>query len=101
MRIIRYHVVQGDFRRRNIIGQNIWWQQDGAPAHTSNQAINYLRGQFLGRVISSRSDQDWPVRLPDLTVCNFFLWGYLKHQIWSQNADVLPTNLGELLTGVF
>jgi len=50
MRIIRYHVVQGDFPRRNMTRQNIWWQQDRAPAHTSNQAIYYLRGQFPGRV---------------------------------------------------
>ena len=36
LRIIRYHVVQGDFRRLNIQRGNVWWQQDGAPAHTSN-----------------------------------------------------------------
>jgi len=54
LRIIRYHVVQGDFRRLNIQRGNVWWQQDGAPAHTSNRSINYLSGQFPGRVLSSR-----------------------------------------------
>jgi len=29
LRIMRYHVVQGDFRRRRRRG-NMWWQQDGA-----------------------------------------------------------------------
>jgi len=41
------------------------------------QSLNYLRGQFPGRVLSNRGDQDWPARSPDLTVCDFFLWGYL------------------------
>ena len=96
LRIIRYHVVQGDFRRQNIQRANMWWQQDGATAHTSNLSLNYLRGQFPGRVLSNRGDQDWPARSPDLTVCDFYLWGYLKHQIWSQDAGNQPTNLREL-----
>ena len=36
----------------------MWWQQDGAPAHTSNVTLQYLRGQFSGRAMSKRGD--WP-----------------------------------------
>ena len=46
--------------------------------HTSNATI---RGQFPDRLMSKRSDWPWPPRPSDLTVCDFFLWGYLKHQI--------------------
>ena len=25
---------------------------------------------------------EWPARSPDLTPCDFFLWGYLKQQVY-------------------
>jgi hypothetical protein len=39
-----------------------------------NAAIRYLRGQFPGRrrLMSKRGDSPWPLRSPDLTVCDFF-----------------------------
>jgi hypothetical protein len=33
---------------------------------------------FPGHVISLRGDIGWSARSPDLTPCDFFLWGYLK-----------------------
>jgi len=92
LRIIRYHVIQNDFRRQNIQRDLMWWQQDGAPAHASKRALRCLRGQFPGRVISLRGDHPWP----PLTVCDFFLWGYLKHQIWNQDMLLQPKSLREL-----
>ena len=58
--------------------------------------MQYLRGQFPSRVISLRGDLPWPPRSPDLTVCDFFLWGYLKHKIWSVPHDQQPNNLRQL-----
>ena len=46
-RIIRYHVIKRDFPGNNVNRQVMWWQQDGAPAHTSNVTLQYLRSQFL------------------------------------------------------
>ena len=46
--------------------------------------------------MSKRGDWPWPPRSPDLTVCDFFLWGYLKHQIWNVPTQQQPSNLGEL-----
>jgi hypothetical protein len=83
LRIIRYHVIQRDFHVHNIDRNNMWWQQDGAPAHTSNATMQYLRGQFPLRLMSKRGDWPWPPRSPDLVICDFFLWGYLKQQIWN------------------
>ena len=54
LRIIHYHVIQRDFLRNNINRQVMWWQQVGAPTHTSNVTLQYLRGQFPGRVMSKR-----------------------------------------------
>ena len=93
LRIIRYNVIQREFREQNVDQGATWWQQDGAPAHISNASMRYLGGQFPGKVMSKRGDWPWPPRSPDLTVCDFFLWGYLKHQIWKENQ---PQNLGQL-----
>ncbi|PNF29624.1 hypothetical protein B7P43_G16676 [Cryptotermes secundus] len=35
----------------------------------------------------------WPVRSPDLTACDFFLWGYVKDHVY---VPPLPTNLDDL-----
>ena len=90
LRIIRYHVIQRDFLRNNINRQVMWWQRDGAPGHTSNITLQYLRGQFPGRVMSKRGDWPWSPRSPDLSVCDFFLWGHLKQQIWDVPHNQQP-----------
>ncbi|KAJ4438613.1 hypothetical protein ANN_14560 [Periplaneta americana] len=35
----------------------------------------------------------WPPRSPDLTPCDFFLWGYVKEAVY---VPPLPTTLTEL-----
>ena len=47
-------------------------------------------------MISKRGDHPWPPRSPDLTVCDFFLWGYMKQFIWTKPQNRLPSNLREL-----
>eukprot|EP00111_Clytia_hemisphaerica_P017991 TCONS_00053258-protein len=92
LRIVRYNVVQREFARNNINQNIMWWQQDGAPSHTSNATLQYLRG----RVLSKGGDWHWPARSPDLAVCDFFLWGHLKQKIWEVPVNQQPQNLDEL-----
>jgi hypothetical protein len=33
-------------------------------------------------VVSRFGDVAWPPRLPDLSACDFFLWGYLKQKVY-------------------
>ena len=35
---------------------------------------------------------EWPPRSPDLTPCDFFLWGYLKDKVYTS----VPRNLQDL-----
>jgi hypothetical protein len=58
-----------------------WFQQDGATAHTARISTNTLKQLFPNRLISMRGDLTWPARSLDLSVCDFFLWGYLK-RVW-------------------
>lgn len=67
----------------------MWFQQDGATAHTSREQRAILRQHFTS-LISLRSDLHWPARPPDLTPCNYFLWSYLKsvvHRNRPNNLD--------------
>ena len=79
----------------------MWWQQGGASCHTSNASIRYLRGKFPGRLMGKRGDWPWPPRSPDLTVCVFFPWRYLKEQIWNVPTHEQPTIVDELCQAIF
>jgi len=61
---------------------NVWFQQDGATAHTARISMNVIRETFAGRLISRNGDIPWPPRSPDLSPCDFYLWGYLKSKVY-------------------
>jgi hypothetical protein len=70
----------------------MWFQQDGATCHTANVSIGLLKNVFPGKLISKRGDIEWPPRSPDLSPCDYFLWGYLKSVVYENN----PSNLEQL-----
>jgi len=69
--------------------QNVYFQQDGATPHTARLSIDVLRRMFPGRVISRFGDTPWPPRSPNLTTCDFFLWGYLKSHVYTHKPRTL------------
>lgn len=64
--------------------QHIWFQQDGAPCHSRLDVRQYVEDCFNERVIHRFSEIRWPPRSPDLTPLDFFLWGYLKENVYIQ-----------------
>jgi hypothetical protein len=54
------------------------FQQDGATAHTTNNSMKLLNEIFGERVISGNV---WPLRSPDLTPPDFYLWGAAKSAV--------------------
>jgi hypothetical protein len=60
----------------------MWFQQDGATVHTVRASMAVVREMFPGHVISLRGDLPWPARSPDLSVCDYFLWDYLKTKVF-------------------
>uniref|UniRef100_A0A0A9YLJ5 Transposable element Tc3 transposase n=1 Tax=Lygus hesperus TaxID=30085 RepID=A0A0A9YLJ5_LYGHE len=77
-------------RRRRIIDQSeVWFQQDGAPPHTSTNSMALVREMFPGHLVSRFGDVLWPPRSPDLTTCDFFLWGYLKSRVYASKPRTL------------
>lgn len=81
-----------ELRRHRIPLRRVWFQQDGATAHTSRASMAQLRGFFPGKLISLRGDIEWPARSPDLSPCDFYLWGYLKGRVYVDR----PNNLNQL-----
>lgn len=72
------------------LGQNhIWFQQDGATAHTARQTRILLQEMFPGRLISKFGDITWPANSPDLTAPDFFLWGYLKEKVYERRPNTI------------
>jgi hypothetical protein len=47
---------------------------------------------YVTRVILRFGDIPWPPRSPDLSTCDFFLWGYLKSRVYAHN----PLTLADL-----
>ena len=60
----------------------LWWAQDGAPAHTALDIRDWLAEFFQNHIIALHHNPEWPPRSPDLTPCDFFLWGYVKSRVF-------------------
>ena len=68
---------------------DLYFQQDGANAHYTVSVRKWLDEHFPDRWIDRRSFVEWPARSPDLTPLNFFLWGVLKNQVFSDKPKTL------------
>lgn len=68
------HMIEEFFlpRLEEMNVRNVWFQQDGATAHTARDSMDLLRQHFPDRLISLRGNLPWPARSPDLTPCDFF-----------------------------
>ena len=75
------------------------YQHDGAPSHFSVNARQLLDGSLPGRWYGRRGAVEWPPRSPDLTVCDFWLWAYLRSKVYNPPGRVFPnlTSLQETL----
>ena len=75
------------------------YQQDEAPPLWHKEVQGYLHERLPGRWVGRAATTDntfctWPPRSPDLTVCDFFLWAFVKDSVY---VPPLPKTLPELL----
>jgi hypothetical protein len=68
------------------VTEETFFQQDGATSHTARDSMAAVMNLFPNHVISRYGDITWPARSPDLLACDFFLWGYLKSQVFNTPA---------------
>ncbi|GFX98398.1 uncharacterized protein TNCV_4001671 [Trichonephila clavipes] len=69
----------------NILSEpnNFIWQQDGAPPHWHFSLRDWLNIPVPNQWIGLKEPPDktciaWPPRSPDLTPCDFYLWGLIE-----------------------
>ena len=64
-------------RRRHML-----FQLDGAPPHWGLQVRAFLNDKFLERWIGRGGPAAWPPRSLDINSVDFFLWGYVKIEVF-------------------
>lgn len=67
---------------REQVLNDVWFQQDGCPAHNTRDVQNLLTEVFNNKVIANRGRVNWPARSPDITPLDFYLWGYVKNEVY-------------------
>ncbi|KDR18551.1 hypothetical protein L798_07370 [Zootermopsis nevadensis] len=78
-----------ELRRRHNDIRLVWFQQDGTTSHMARISMQTVREMFPGRVISRYGDVAWPPRSPDLSPCDYFLWGYLKYNFYENRPHTI------------
>ncbi|GFV30447.1 transposable element Tcb1 transposase [Trichonephila clavipes] len=83
--------------------QDLWFQQDGATCHTARATIDLLKDTFGDRLISRFGPVNWPPRSCDLTMLDYFLWGYVKSLVYAdkpQTLDHLKDNIHPVIADI-
>lgn len=72
-------VIESDYfdQQRDMV-----FQHDGAPAHFARSVRAHLDSRFPGGWIGRAGPVPWPARSPDITPLDFFLWGFVKNQVY-------------------
>ncbi|GFT36179.1 uncharacterized protein TNCV_4778161 [Trichonephila clavipes] len=89
--LLRETVVPCLIQRGQI--SNVTFMQDGATSQTANPVKPFLIQTFgKDRIVSRRCRYPWTPRSLDLTLADFWLWGYLKSRVYLSG----PSSLSEL-----
>ena len=83
--------------------EDFWFQQDEDTAHTACRSLGILREMLPSRLVYLRGDIGWPALSPDLTPCDFFLWRYLKAEVykhWPQTLKALKDVIREEVAAI-
>lgn len=84
------NILPGLMQGINIRGQ--YFQHDGAPPHFGIEVRRHLDNEYPNRWIGRGGPHPWPARSPDFNPVDYFLWGYLKTEVYS-----VPINSREQL----
>lgn len=80
---------------------HFWFMQDGAPAHTAAETKALLTEHFQDRVVSHGFHHEWPPRSPDLTPCDFYLWGVIRDLVYANGSFSNLAALSDALIRAF
>jgi hypothetical protein len=95
--------------KRKKMVRDYWFQQDGARPHRTEDNLNLIANDFGARIIGLDAEKktgegmDWPPYSADMTVCDFFLWGYMKDEVFRErpeNLEQLQERITEVIHGI-
>ena len=77
-----------------------YFQQDGARPHITRGVRAWIFNKFGIRTIGEYLNNHWPARSPDLTPMDFFLWGWVKEQLYQRYPIVSRAQLKARITDI-
>ena len=75
---------------------DMWFKQDCATCNTELVTMDLLRCEFSEHFITLSGPVNWPPGSCDLTPIDYFLWGYVKAPVYTDNPvsmDALEDNI--------
>jgi hypothetical protein len=98
-----YNFLHPQLRSLQVNMEEMWFQQDGATAHMARASMTVVQQMFPQHVVSRFGNVPWPPCSPDLSACDFFLWGYLKSKVYvrkPRTVDDLKVSIHEEIATV-
>ena len=77
----------------------MWFMHDGAPAHFSVVARQFLTATYGDRWIGRSGPHLCPARSPDLNPLDYFLWGHLKSLVYSRPVENVDDLRDRIIAG--
>ena len=84
--------ILGDFILRTVLKEDL---------NIRPRKPHYVRE--LTRWLGRRGPHEWPARSPDLTPCDFFLWGWAKEEVYRakpRTMEQLEDRIRNIITNV-
>lgn len=71
----------------------VTFMQDETPPHIADVPVQRLLRSIFGEngVLLRSFSHEWPLRFPDLTPCDFWLWSYLKSKVYRNGSASYAT----------
>lgn len=76
----------------------MWFLHDGAPPHYAAQVRQFLDVVYQHKWIGRGGPIIWPPRSPDLTSCDFFLWGFIKSKVYRTTPTTVEDMRHRIMT---
>ena len=64
-------------------------QQDGAPPHYANEVRENFDWKLSERWMGRVGPISWPAHSPDLTLCDYYLWGYVNDIVYRYPLQII------------
>jgi hypothetical protein len=83
----------------NHHNNQMWFMQDGAPAHFNRNAREFLNNNYTNRWIGRRGPIAWPARSPDLNPLEYYLRGHLKTIVYDTPVATVEVLRNRIIAG--